>query len=354
MVKVTKIKVTELNLIKEIDNKKNVDMQKCMALISEKDAKALLPKKSKITVSFELEGANADLANGLRRCLIDEMEVMSLDFDEYVDFVSSDPYILCDFIKKQVCLLPINQEYVYDGITIKLEKTNDTEEIIDVLSDDLIIGGTSSQKDLLNIVGGNIVLSRLRPGESITIKNITICKGLGYTDGGKFSLISAIRYEILDVDPIVETRLGQTGKSALLSNPKHFAIAYTTHRNIEHPQKLMVKCCDTLINRFDKIYDDMLNIKDKDTMYFSGLLTLETSGNLHKLHIQGEYWTVINLICRYCYILTDSNIKFISPALIHPEKHIGIINITHPEFSTLIQKSIKKIIVDLNTVKSSF
>lgn len=353
MIKVFDIQVVEFNLISEITNKKNINLQKCLKLISEKEARDLLPKKSKITVQFKLENTNSDIANGIRRCLIDEIEVKSFDFDEYKDFQSSDPYILSDFIKKQVCLLPIDQEFNYDGIIIKLEKTNTTDEIIDVLSDDFILSGSATQKDLDQIIGKNIVLTRLRPGENITINNIVICSDVAYKDAGKYSLLSNVTYEILDMDPIVETKLGKTGKSSLVSNPTHFSIKYTTHRNIQHPLKIMVTCCDTLIKRLDAIYNDMLNIRDTDITYFSNLLTLETSGNIHKIQIRDEYWTIINLICRYCYILA-SDIKFVSPSLIHPEKHIGVINITHPEFSTLIQKSIKKIIVEFEIIKQAF
>jgi DNA-directed RNA polymerase subunit L len=353
MTTVSNIKVTEFNLIDEIKNKKNIQFQKCLSLITESEARKLLPKKSKITVSFELTKSNADIANGIRRCIMDEMEVKSFDFDEYKDLDSTDPYILCDFIKKQVCLLPINQEYNYDTIsTIRLEKVNQTDEIIDVLSNDFILDGVP-QKDLAQIVSENIVLCRLRPDTYIKINNIKICSGLTYTDAGKFSLVSNITYEIMDVDPIVETRTGQTGKSSMLSNPTHFTIKYTTHRNIQHPLKIMVKCCDTLIGRLTAIYTDMQNITDTTESYFSDLLTLETNGNIHKLQIRGEYWTIINLICRYCYIIA-SDIKFIAPSLIHPEKHIGVISITHPEFSSLIKKSIKKIIAEFENIKSKF
>lgn len=354
MVKVTQIKVSEFNLVSEITNKKNSALQKCLQLVSEKEARELLPKKSKITVSFCLSETNADIANGIRRCIMDEISVKSFDFNEYVDFVSSDPYILCDFIKKQVCLLPIDQEFDYKGIIISLQKTNNTDEIIDVLSDDFVLGGTATQKDLDQIVGKNIVLTRLRPSETISINNIIICSDVTYKDAGKYSLCSNVTYEILGVTPVVETQMGQTGTSSLLTNPTQFTIAYSTHRNIQHPLQLMVVCCDTLITRLNAIYDDMCNIQNSDTTYFSNLLTLETTGNLHKIQIRNEYWTLINLICRYCYILTDTNIKFISPSLIHPEKHIGVISITHTEFSTLIQKSIKKIISELNIVKVAF
>lgn len=353
MVKVTNISVSEFNLISEITNKKNIQLQKCLQLISQTEARDLLPKKSKITVKFELSETNSDIANGIRRCLVDEIVVKSFDFNEYIDFVCDDPYILCDFIKKQICLLPINQEFNYNDITISLKKINNTTEIIDVSSDDFILSGTA-QKNLEEIIGKNIILIRLRPGKTITINNINICSGVAYTDAGKFSLCSNVTYEILNVNPVVETRLGQTGTSSLLTNPTHFCIQYTTHRNIQNPLYLMVVCCETLITRLNAIYTDMCNIKNSDITYFSHLLTLETTGNLHKIQIRNEYWTIINLICRYCYILTETNIKFISPSLIHPEKHIGVISITHPEFSTLIQESIKKIVSELQIVKLAF
>ena len=351
--KVSNIKVSEFNLIAEIKNKKNIQMQKCLSLITEKEALQLLPKKSKMTVSFELEKTNSDIANGIRRCIMDEMIVKSFDFNEYKDLDSNDPYVLCDVIKKQICLLPINQEYNYNDIkSIRLEKLNNSDEIVDVSSNDFILEGVP-QKDLIKIVGENIVLCRLRPDAYIKINNIEISSGKTYTDAGKFSLVSNVFYEPLDVSPIVETREGQTGKSSMHSNPTHFLIKYTTHRNIDHPLKIMVDCCDLLISRFNAIYLDMQNIKNNDESYFSDLLTMKISGNMRKIEIRGEYWTVINLIARYCYILAN-DIKFVSPSLIHPEKHIGVISIIHPEFSTLIQNAVKKIIEEFEYIKSKF
>ena len=370
-IKIKDIKVNEFNLVAEIKNKSNKSFQKCLDLLSNKselmdlslnDIKKLLPKKSKITVSFEMLNTNVSIANGIRRCLSDEMEVQSFDFDEYKDLITDDPFILCDFIKKQIELLPISQEMNLDGIDIKLFKENKTDEIIDVTSDDFIIESNADkknktnfkQKDLEEIVEGNIVLCRLRPNNYIKINNIFISKGIAKHDAAKYSLLSNITYKILDVDPIVETRTGQTGVSSMLSDPKHFFLSYTTHRNIEYPQKLMIKCCDTLISRLENILTDMKNVSNSDTIYMSGVLTLESSGNLKKIHIINEYWTIINMISQYCYILTKKNIKFVAPSIIHPEKEVGVISIIHPEFSTLIQNSIKAIIADLNIVKKYF
>jgi hypothetical protein len=52
-------------------------------------------------ISFEMTNTNVSIANGIRRCLIDEIETSSFDFDENKDFETTDPFILSDFI---ICL----------------------------------------------------------------------------------------------------------------------------------------------------------------------------------------------------------------------------------------------------------
>ncbi len=355
--KVKNIKVTEFNLIDELSNKKNERMQKCLSLLDDmslEEIKDILPKKSKITVEFELVNANTSLANAIRRCLVDELEIYSFDFNEYNDLVSDDPYILCDFIKKQIDLLPINQGINYDGVVFELHKVNDTDEIIEIMSKDISIVTKDTKINIQDVVGQNILLGKLRPNNFIKINNITVSKGTAKHNAAKYNTVSNIKYKIYDVNPIVETKTGKTGVSSLLSNPTHFYIGYTTHRNIDNPKLLMVNCCDILISRLNKIYEEMQNIKDDTASYISQLLILETSGDMKKLQIVCEYWTIINIISQYVYIITKKNIKFIAPALIHPEKEIGVIKIIHPEFSTVIKNSIKQITKDLQQIKEAF
>jgi DNA-directed RNA polymerase alpha subunit len=98
MVKVNKVEITKLDLLEESKNKKNQAMQMVVKYAAEH--LHLLPTRVKQTVGFELVDANADLANAIRRALTNEIETLALDFDEFKDFDSSDPYILSDFIKK--------------------------------------------------------------------------------------------------------------------------------------------------------------------------------------------------------------------------------------------------------------
>jgi len=357
MTVVKNVKTEDFNLQKEINNKKNKSLQLCLDLLAEHniDPTTILPKQSKITVSFELIDSNTDIANGLRRCLIDEIPVKSFELNEHEDLESTDPYILCDVLKKQIELLPINQEYDYSNLEISLFKKNTTDVIIDVTTDDFVFKkNDKNDKNDKNIVGSGILLTRLRPGETIKINRITITTGVGKKNYGKFSSVSNVTYKILDANPMVDTRIGSDGVSSMNFTPKHFYIEYSTHRNIEHPLNLMTTCCDILINRFEVILNDVKNIANSDKSYLSDLLTLETVDNKKILKIKGEYWTIVNLIARYCFMITNGDIAFVSPALIHPEKEIGVINIVHAEFSTLIQHSIKKIIAEYTSIKKNF
>jgi DNA-directed RNA polymerase subunit L len=357
MVVVKNIKIRDVNLVRNTTDNNNKAMQKCLKYIPLNEAKKLLPTKSKMVVSFELDKTCTSIANGIRRCLVDEMEVKSLDFNEYEDLKTDDKYILCDIIKKQICLLPIDQDTQitdYDKMEISLEKENTTDKIIAVTSDDITFKVNGKSIDKHNIIGTNVILINLRPSKFIRINKIRIVSGITKEDAGKFSNISRTEYKTLDIQPMTKTDFESTGISSMKTNPEHFYISYTTHRNIKKPLTLMVKCCDTLIGRLSNILAEMKNISNNAISYFSKLLTLESEADLKILEITGEYWTIVNLISQYCFILTKGNIKFVAPALIHSEKEIGLVKIIHKDFSTLIQSAIKEIISDFEIIKKSF
>lgn len=345
MVKVTNIKVSTFDLSKDTASQA---LKKCLDLAPA--AREFLPTKPKYTVSFELKETNTDMANAIRRCLINEIPVKSFSYDEYKDADVSDVYILSDVLRKQVELTPINQDFDYSDCNISLIAENKEDHIISVVSGDFIITKKDKPIDVTDVVNSNIVLCRLRPQEHVYIKNIKIDIGTGREDAGKYSSFSNITYKIMDV----QHATAPNGKSSMLCNPAHFYISYSTHRNIDIPFKYMCLCCDTLIERLEVIVNDLKNIRDSDEFYYSNKLELTTKGSMKMLHIKGEYWTLTNVICRYAYIATKSNIKFIAPALLHPEIEVGVINIIHPEFSKLLQNSIKNIIADLQAIRSEF
>jgi hypothetical protein len=344
MVVVKKIQVLEKNY----KNYKTESFKKCLKLVP--NLLDLLPKNSKFKVSFELHDTNTDLANAIRRCILNEIEIYSMTFNEE-NMNISDPYILSDFIKKQIELIPILQDpdIDYDDLKIDINVKNNTNQLINITSKDINVYHKDKQK---NIMTDTIILCNLRPMEFFNINNIYIKKGKGRNDAGAFNSVSNITYDILNIIPYDENN--KKGSNSLISNPTSFEISYTTYRNIKKPFYFIKLCCDTLIKRLEIILNDMKNIKNDDIKYYSEILELETKNDLKILYIKNECRTIANLIARYCFILTKQNIKFISSDITHYEKDIVFIKIIHNEFSTLIQNSIKKIIDEIKNIKINF
>ncbi len=339
MVKITNIKIEEIDFKKE----NSAEFARCLKLMP--NLRELLPRNIKYKVMFELHETNSDFANAIRRSILNESPVKSLDYDEYKDTNISDPYILSDFLKKQIELIPINQDIDYTKYSIELKLENQTDEIIDITTRDFVIKKDGKVVDINTVMSSCIIICRLRPLEHLHVKNIKIKEGIGRENAGAFSNVSNIYYKPLDTQP--RDVIKGTGESSLISNPTKFLLGYSTHRNIAEPLQILKNACNALINRLSIIAEDINGIDNNDIHYYSDLIQMETNGAIKEFQFKNENWTIVNLIARYCYILTKGNIKFVAPAIIHPEKEIGVLRIIHPEFLNLVVDSIKKIINDL-------
>jgi len=346
MVKVKNIKYAEIPF-----EKKDKDFLKCIGYIKsvEPDYKKYLPKKSKQRVSFELTDTNADFANAFRRFLMDEIPVLSMDVKEK-NISSDDKFVLTDHLKKNIEMIPISQDC---DVKMYLDIKNNTDETVPVYSGDITV--VDKKGKVLNsdeYFVGTIPIINLRPSKYLKISDITITTGLGKHDSGKFIFLSNIMYEILDMEPIDTNKYGTKGVSSLVSNPAHFKITCTTHRNI-NAKKIMKLCCDVMVDRFTKIQQELEFIKPDDNVYFSDLINLETKGDIKLFHFIGEYWTISNLISRYCYLIFK-DIQFVCSSTIHPSIEESIVKIKHPNSLAIMKDALKKIISDISTVKKSF
>lgn len=351
MVKVTKVKYTEIPFE---SNDKN--FQKCIDYIKtiDPDYKKYLPKNSKHHLSFEIEDATSDLANCIRRYLIDEMPVYSMNVDED-DIKSDDRFILTDFLKKNIELIPFTQ-YLTDAesknLTMHLHVENKTDDVISVHSSDIEVMDKNKKLNNEKYFTTTIPIIKLRPGTMIDIKNINVVSGIGKVDSGKFILLSNISYEILDVVPLEENKFSRTGHSSLVSNPTHFKFGLTTHRHSDI-KKIMPLCCDSILNTMELIKTELSKIKESDKTYFSDTIELETKGDVKLYYLKGEYWTIANIISKYCYI-AFKDIQFVCAAIIHPSTETSIVKIRHTESIKILLEAIKLIIADINTINKAF
>jgi DNA-directed RNA polymerase subunit L len=353
-IKVLNIKVAALDLQKEVSNKLNKPMQECVNILKKANItnpSKLLPLRPKHTVTFELKNTVADFANAIRRCITDELRVLSLHV-ALSDVDTSDPFILSDVIKDQIELLPVNQLLRHEKNTkISLYKENATDHDVEVCSHDITM--RDGPKDAF-LVNPNIVLCILRAGEYIKINNIKLVEGRTKDQAGKFSAIGGILYDILDADPLRETADGLEGVSSMVSNHGHFMIGYSTHRNHDKPTQFVVSACDALIERIAIIMDNAKKIPKNAESHYSDKLTLESDGCMQVLHINGEYFTLANLLARYIYIITEENINFITPSVYDLSDEVGSIRCSHPEFVDLLIEACARSIADLQSVKKHF
>jgi hypothetical protein len=339
---------------------KTPEFERCLKYIQNmgKDPKTLFPP-IRHKVSFELHETNVELANSIRKCIIDELKIKSMTFDES-DLSSDDRYILSDFIRKNIENIPINQDIEYftaykQNISISLYKLNTTTDIINIYSHDIVInkisqdGKITKQLRVEDYFAPNVVIISLHPGKYVKVSNIKITDGFTYENAGKFASVANIEYDILDVVPLQYNQYeDNVGKSSLVSNPTKFYISYTTYGNIA-PKGIIKLCCDTLRDRLQIIYDELNKVDINKLLYYSDILKIELKDDLLYIYITNEFWSIGRLIAKYGY-LEDNNIPFITAGIIHPSVNKCYLKIKHAQPIELLKNAIKMAILDISII----
>ena len=122
----------------------NEHMEKLLKIIKSQgidDAEKMLPQAEWEEVSFEIHNTFTGFANGIRRVLVNELDVYCLSTNKYGSFKTDDVFIsgMTDCFINNINMIPINQEYILDTdkYQIFILKTNQTTEIIDVKASDI-------------------------------------------------------------------------------------------------------------------------------------------------------------------------------------------------------------------------
>lgn len=147
----------------------------------------LLTDRKESCVEFDLIGVNDKIANALRRTIIDELEVVALDFDPQ-ELDTNDEFILRDEVRDRIRFIPIDQT-LKEGSRLTLESMNKDPKngIMTVYSS--AIGNSKIPKKFR--------VAELKPGAYLRIPNIVVRRGTG-RDDAMFSLSCDIFYDNLD------------------------------------------------------------------------------------------------------------------------------------------------------------
>lgn len=234
------------------------------------DAAKLLPTVLKPQYcEFNVRGANAKIANGIRRVVSSGVKAIRLTFD-LEDYETNDPFAkLNDLFQTAVRSIPIKQNTPRNTV-FSLNIKNNTEALITITAGDI----QSSDPKVKNIFDDNTPLLTLESHKYLKIKRIFIDEGYEY-EHGTFCLSSAARSIPLDQTPY--NMYTKTGVSASVADPREHKIAFETHGQID-PLRLVLMACDEIIERLEKA---------KKMLY-----TLTEVGDFHQLTIDGEDYTI--------------------------------------------------------------
>ena len=311
----------------------------------------LLPRGEWHTARFTLKKTYSEFANGLRRALIEELPTLCMDFNS-AEMHTDDQFILSDVVQKCINLVPINQEMKSRDINIKLHVVNETDDVMDIKASNI-----SCDKSIIPIP--NIIIAKLRPGKYLTIDKLSIVEGLCKTSASKFSLLTNVKYEILDHEPY--DMYSQKGVRSIEYDPKEFKLEFTTAGNIK-PATVIKLLSDTLTARLERMetllkeYMETLNGQDspnenkQDDDYFSLGLEVKMQEKVKHYRFVGEYITLAYMVGKRCFLL-DDNIKYCAPTISrYDSTEIGIVKLWHPDSDKLLMTSIKECIADMKKI----
>ncbi len=268
---------------------------------------------------FDILDGNTALANAIRRTLISEMPMKHLTIS-LTDIHSTDRYVIREVIKKRVEMIPISQDMDVDTV-FSVQVENNTDEPMDVLTDDIKINGVKKSDGILPMVP----ICNINSGTSFSLNDIRVITSYGYNNSRVMP--GRIGYQMIDQD---------FSKPSMTQNPDHFRIEMEVS-GVHNPKELVRTAIDSLMERLDNI--DFSRAK--------------TEFGVYKLSILNETHSIGKLISSYVYAL-EPTIDYVSDRLPHPSQREVIIDVRHPDAEELCKKAVVVIKKDLKSVMKAF
>jgi hypothetical protein len=368
----------DLNSVDGKECEKYFDAANKILKQSKMHIKDLLPIKPRETLAFSIYNGSSELANAIRISLIDEsFPIKSMTFDDD-DIKTTDKYILTDKLKKDIELVPINQdEDLHDtlrNMRMYVEIANDTPSNINVFVKDIKIenekkGNKEKKQDLLERLFPSpyIIISKLKSGNYLKINKIKIDEGIGLENSGKFSCTANVTYEELhdsnddnndndsnDGNNDNEENINEYYKvnSIYSYQPKNYRISFTTHRNM-NAYLLIKKCIETLILRLKEVKETIIE-SNNDVVVTDRLEITKLTDELWIFRFFQENGTIIRLIKKYLHLESDSKLPFVVACDTNQIlKNEFILKIKYNGFPNIIYKAIDRAIEDLNNISKT-
>lgn len=225
-----------------------------------KEVNSVMPDNKYVILSFEMNDTNVSYANGIRRTVIEELEVKALTCP-IIDISTTETLIVKEELKSKLEYLILYQD-IDPNVTFRLNVKNTGNDVKYVYAFDLI---PSKGKISDHICSLQSRLCFLTPGKEVKVSNITIESGLG-CEHSKFSLTSEFTYESLD-DLKVKILDGRTFRDCLILKSEVKIVGdkpVLIIRNKDY-EKLLSEEDRLKLPNFQKIYDPKSEVKIYNT-----------------------------------------------------------------------------------------
>jgi len=146
-------------------------------------------KPNDVSLNFELKNVKLGLANALRRIIISDIPINCINFDD-IEVLENTSMLHNFYLSKRLSLFPIKYLGNPENILVKLNKTNNEDHMMDILSGDFeIYNDTSSISPKDFFISDEILFGKLKPGQSVHL-NAKVISNVAKYNTSAFSPVS--------------------------------------------------------------------------------------------------------------------------------------------------------------------
>ncbi len=291
---------------------------------------------------------NISIPNALRRIILSEIPIVGVDKKSII-FEANDSHLHNDLLSHRLELLPINNIENYDKIKCIFNKTNDTDNYINIFAKDFTFINEDTNEEVNNICSHpDILFSQLKSNKTLNF-SFLLKKDIAKNEenGGGYVPVSCISYhfkhdekkineEIKDLKTVSEKnkfKLTYGDKIYLKRNDNPSCYIFKLEPININAKEIMKLSFDILIDKLQKFIIDL----DNNEIF----ITLANISKVcYELKIFNEDDTLGNILQSYLYY--DDEIDYVGYDIPHPLYKEIIVRISLKKDNTI--ENIKKII----------
>jgi DNA-directed RNA polymerase subunit L len=339
------------------------------------------------TLNFTLSNINVSYANGLRRVILSEIPVIAIESYPYeknnVKIFTNKSRLNNELVKQRLSCIPIHidalQDFPYDEYVLEINKSNDSNVIIYVTSEDFQIKNIKTGKYLTRgevqkifppdlMTGDYIDLLRLRPKidsnmdkEQLHLEAKFIISNA--KNSGTFNVVSTCSYgntldqvKIKDAWELKETELKlKYGKEEIEIMKKDWMILDAKRHYEEDSFDFIIETIG--------IYDNFKLVEIATNLLIKKLFNSLKLINSYSIRLENEDYTIGKIIefnFYDKYFITSKNLNYVSFLKKHPHDNFSIIKlsyknqITKDDILLNFEECINSSIMLINSIKEYF